>query len=48
MMQVQMPKFAKKSAQILSVCEIIAGGCGSTLDTIVTAVCLLYFNIAGV
>jgi len=48
MMQMQMPKLAKKLAQILSVYEKIAGGWGSALDPIVTAVCLLYFNIADI
>jgi len=40
MMQVQMPKFAKISSDVICIYEQIAGGRGSTLDLIVTAVYL--------
>jgi len=43
MMQVQMPKFTKKLAQILSVyTKKIAGGQGSAPDPIVTAVVSIF------
>jgi len=40
MMQVQMPKFAKISSYFICIYEKIAGGRGSALDPIVTAVCV--------
>jgi len=40
MMQVQMPIFAKISSDFNCIYKKIAGGRGSTLDPIATAVCL--------